>query len=71
MLQAAALAKNPHIIVATPGRLLHHLQKSSPINLRTVKYLVHTKQILVDLNSFCKLIELIALFRLWMKLIDC
>jgi superfamily II DNA/RNA helicase len=40
MLQTAALAKNPHIIVATPGRLLHHLQKSSPINLKNVQYLV-------------------------------
>ena len=40
MLQAAALAKNPDIIVATPGRLLHHLQNASVVNLKSVKYLV-------------------------------
>ena len=44
MLQAAALAKNPDIIVATPGRLLYHLQNSSIVNLKAVKYLVNMEQ---------------------------
>lgn len=38
--QAVALAKKPHIIVATPGRLLDHLKSTKGFNLRTIKYLV-------------------------------
>ncbi|KAF2153754.1 putative ATP-dependent RNA helicase [Myriangium duriaei CBS 260.36] len=38
--QAIALAKRPHIIVATPGRLLDHLQNTKGFSLRTLKYLV-------------------------------
>ncbi|KAF8920206.1 P-loop containing nucleoside triphosphate hydrolase protein [Mucidula mucida] len=38
--QAVALAKKPHIIVATPGRLLDHLQSTKGFNLRTIKYFV-------------------------------
>lgn len=40
MTQAIALAKKPHIIVATPGRLVDHLQNTKGFNLRTLKYLV-------------------------------
>lgn len=38
--QSIALAKKPHIIVATPGRLVDHLQNTKGFNLRTLKYLV-------------------------------
>jgi ATP-dependent RNA helicase DDX47/RRP3 len=38
--QSVALAKKPHIIVATPGRLVDHLQNTKGFNLRTLKYLV-------------------------------
>mmetsp|Transcript_4662 Transcript_4662/g.9120 ORF Transcript_4662/g.9120 Transcript_4662/m.9120 type:complete len:355 (+) Transcript_4662:1291-2355(+) len=38
--QAVALAKRPHIIVATPGRLVDHLENTKGFNLRTVKYLI-------------------------------
>ncbi|PSK56018.1 hypothetical protein B9Z65_4896 [Elsinoe australis] len=38
--QAIALAKKPHVIVATPGRLLDHLQNTKGFSLRTLKYLV-------------------------------
>ncbi|GAM88047.1 hypothetical protein ANO11243_060760 [Dothideomycetidae sp. 11243] len=38
--QAITLAKKPHIIVATPGRLLDHLQNTRGFSLRTMKYLV-------------------------------
>jgi len=38
--QQIALAKNPHIIVATPGRLLDHLQNTKGFSLRKTKYLV-------------------------------
>ncbi|KAL7529849.1 hypothetical protein ACHAXR_004587 [Thalassiosira sp. AJA248-18] len=38
--QAIALARNPHVVVATPGRLLDHLQNTKGFNLRQLKYLV-------------------------------
>jgi ATP-dependent RNA helicase DDX47/RRP3 len=40
MTQAIALAKLPHIIVATPGRLVDHLQNTKGFTLRSLKYLV-------------------------------
>jgi len=38
--QAMALAKKPHIIIATPGRLVDHLENTKGFNLRSLKYLV-------------------------------
>jgi len=38
--QAIALAKRPHIIVATPGRLQDHLDTTKGFSLRNLKYLV-------------------------------
>jgi ATP-dependent RNA helicase DDX47/RRP3 len=38
--QAVALAKKPHILVATPGRLNDHLQSTKGFSLRSLKYLV-------------------------------
>jgi ATP-dependent RNA helicase DDX47/RRP3 len=38
--QAVRLAKKPHIIVATPGRLCDHLKATKGFNLRMVKHLV-------------------------------
>ncbi|KAF3923021.1 hypothetical protein ABW20_dc0104033 [Dactylellina cionopaga] len=40
MPQAIALSKRPHIIVATPGRLLDHLENTKGFSLRPMKYLV-------------------------------
>lgn len=40
MTQAIALAKMPHVIVATPGRLVDHLQNTKGFSLRSLKYLV-------------------------------
>ncbi|KAL4919339.1 P-loop containing nucleoside triphosphate hydrolase protein [Aspergillus aurantiobrunneus] len=37
--QAIALGKKPHIIVATPGRLLDHLENTKGFSLRNLKYL--------------------------------
>ena len=38
--QAIALGKKPHIVVATPGRLLDHLENTKGFSLRHLKYLV-------------------------------
>lgn len=38
--EAMALAKKPHVVVATPGRLLDHLENTKGFNLRTLKYLI-------------------------------
>ena len=40
MAQKVALAKRPHIVVATPGRLDDHLEKTKGFNLRGIKFLV-------------------------------
>jgi ATP-dependent RNA helicase DDX47/RRP3 len=37
--QAVALAKRPHVIVATPGRLNDHLENTKGFSLRGIKYL--------------------------------
>lgn len=38
--QAISLAKGPHVIVATPGRLLDHLENTRGFSMRKLKYLV-------------------------------
>jgi ATP-dependent RNA helicase DDX47/RRP3 len=38
--QAIALGKRPHIVVATPGRLLDHLENTKGFSQRQLKYLV-------------------------------
>jgi ATP-dependent RNA helicase DDX47/RRP3 len=58
MTQAIALSKKPHIVVASPGRLLDHLESTKGFSLRTMKYLVHLPSRFSD-------------FRCWMKQIDC
>ena len=38
--QAMALGKKPHVVVATPGRLLDHLENTKGFSLRGLRYLV-------------------------------
>lgn len=38
--QSVALAKRPHVIVATPGRLIDHLENTKGFSLRGLKFLV-------------------------------
>lgn len=38
--QAISLGKKPHVVVATPGRLLDHLENTKGFSLRQLKYLV-------------------------------
>jgi len=40
MSQSVALAKRPHIVVATPGRLNDHLENTKGFSLRSLKFLV-------------------------------
>lgn len=40
MSQSIALAKKPHIVIATPGRLVDHLENTKGFSLRTIRYLV-------------------------------
>jgi len=38
--QAVALSKRPHVVVATPGRLVDHLENTKGFNLKKLRYLV-------------------------------
>ena len=38
--QSIALARNPHIVTATPGRLVDHLTNTKGFHLRKLKYLI-------------------------------
>jgi len=40
MSQSIALSKRPHIIVATPGRLMDHLENNKGFSLKSLKYLI-------------------------------
>lgn len=41
--QKIALAKKPHVVVATPGRLLEHLEETKGFSLRNLKFLVRIR----------------------------
>ncbi|KAG5832218.1 hypothetical protein ANANG_G00288760 [Anguilla anguilla] len=40
MSQSLALAKKPHIVIATPGRLIDHLENTKGFTLRALRFLV-------------------------------
>ncbi len=50
MTQALALAKKPHIVVGSPGRILYHLENTKGFNLKGLKYLVSRS----SLNNMCR-----------------
>ncbi|XP_052866236.1 probable ATP-dependent RNA helicase DDX47 [Anopheles cruzii] len=61
--QALQLARKPHIIIATPGRLVDHLENTKGFSLKALKYLVmdEADRILnmdfeVELNKILKVI---------------
>jgi len=45
MSQALTLAKKPHILIATPGRLVDHLENTKGFNLSALKFLVRLQHI--------------------------
>lgn len=49
--QARALAKRPHVVVATPGRLNDHLENTKGFSLRSLKFLVCLVIVFVVLNT--------------------
>lgn len=67
MAQSLMLAKKPHIIIATPGRLVDHLENTKGFSLRNLKILVSTSILLCNIE-FCLLF--ITFHRLWTKLIE-
>ncbi|NXK70491.1 DDX49 helicase, partial [Sylvietta virens] len=48
--QALALARRPHVVVATPGRLADHLRSSSTFSLRKIKFLQGCADFSADLE---------------------
>lgn len=40
MQQSLMLAKKPHVVIATPGRLVDHLENTKGFSLRALKYLI-------------------------------
>ena len=61
--QALVLGKRPHVLIATPGRLLDHLENTKGFNLKSLRYLVmdEADRILnmdfeVDLDKILKVI---------------
>jgi ATP-dependent RNA helicase DDX47/RRP3 len=50
--QAIALAKRPHIVVATPGRLMDHLENTKGFSLRGLKFLVGSRYLSSSWTQF-------------------
>jgi len=52
MSQRVALAKKPHVVVATPGRLNDHLENTKGFSLRTLKFLVREGSAVGPLDGY-------------------
>ena len=48
--QSLMLSKKPHIIIATPGRLVDHLENTKGFNLKALKFLVSFIKLLLTLS---------------------
>lgn len=61
--QSVALAKKPHVIVATPGRLEDHLENTKGFSLRGLKFLVSIQMIpILERDK-----KLMSHLRCWMR----
>jgi ATP-dependent RNA helicase DDX47/RRP3 len=58
MQQSVSLGKRPHVIVATPGRLMDHLENTKGFSLRNLKYLVSHHQLALLSLEFCSRLTL-------------
>ncbi len=45
MKQGLSLAKKPHIVIATPGRLADHLANTDTVSLKRIKFLVSAREV--------------------------
>lgn len=52
MSQALILAKKPHILIATPGRLVDHLENTKGFSLRSLKFLVSINICIIYVKKF-------------------
>lgn len=52
--QSISLSSKPHIIIATPGRLLDHLQSNKQIKLDRIKYLVRNSRWSIHIRERAK-----------------
>lgn len=57
MAQSLMLAKKPHIIIATPGRLVDHLENTKGFSLRNLKVLVSKYTNIMPISNFFFLIK--------------
>jgi len=48
--QGLELSHNPHIVVATPGRLADHIDSETQMDLKKIKFLVRRLRALVILS---------------------
>lgn len=48
MRQSLSLAEQPHVVIATPGRLADHLRSTDTFSLKKVKFLVSLEDIEVS-----------------------
>lgn len=72
MAQQVALAKKPHVIVATPGRLQDHLENTKGFSLKSLKFLVSFLSF--PSRTFPSRLCLLTWYstvRSWTKPIDC
>lgn len=41
--QSVQLSKKPHVVIATPGRIVDHLLSSESVKMNRIRYLVRTR----------------------------
>lgn len=72
MVQALALSRQPHVVVATPGRLADHLRSTDTVHVGKIKFLVlHAMYFMINFSlSISLFLSLFCFLRSLMKLID-
>ena len=52
MKQSLALARKPHVVIATPGRLADHLKSTDTVSLKKIRFLVSGSSCVQDKNQW-------------------